>query len=303
MKRRSRTSLQLAALCLIFIVAGRAYGFEWPMKKAELVSTFGENRHGDFLKGIELLGTGEAVSPVEEGELVFRGSSGRVLPRRLISGLGNMAVLQHERGIRSVYGHLDEQVDSDTVFVEQGGVLGQSGKNAGMTGGGGGRGENFLYLQIIDTEVSRFVNPLLSLPSFKDTTKPVIHNVELNSDTGAAFLTDGITVPGGRYKVVIETYDIRTGIASLKPMAPYSIRLYVNGEERQGFSFESLSVEEGKTVPAGRADLSFQELYTDKWDFMPGEITLQPGEVLLEVVVSDFSGNEAVRDIKLKVTP
>jgi hypothetical protein len=36
---------------------------------------------------------------------------------------------------------------------------------------------------------------------------------------------------------------------------------------------------------------------------MPGEITLQPGEVLLEVVVSDFSGNEAVRDIKLKVTP
>lgn len=295
--RTTRTELfQLFTVMIISLGAVRGYGFEWPLKKAEPVATFGENRHGDFLKGIELTGTEDEVEPVEDGEIIFRNSTGGNLPHRLNSGLGNMVVLQHERGIRSVYGHLVAPVSRDMVFAKRGSSLGSLGSSGVVDG-------NFLYLQIIDTEVSRFVNPLLSLPSFRDTSEPVIRRVELDDGTEARMLSEGINIPRGRYSVRIETFDTSAGLPSFRPMAPYSVRLYVNGEERLGLSFESLGVEKGRAVPAGRTDLTFESVYSDKWVLVPGEIILQPGEVLMELVVSDFSGNETVRDTRMVVTP
>lgn len=295
--RLTRTGLlQLFTVMIFSLCAVQGYGFEWPLKKAEPMATFGENRHGDFLKGIEIAGSEDQVEPVEDGEIIFRSSYGGNLPHRLNSGLGNMVVLQHERGIRSVYGHLADPVSSDTVFAKRGSPIGRLGSSGVVDG-------NFLYLQIIDTEVSRFVNPLLSLPSFRDTSEPVIRRIELDDGTEARLISEGINLPRGRYSVRIETYDTGMGLSSFRPMAPYSVRLYVNGEERLGLSFESLGVEKGKTVPAGRAELTFERAYSEKLVLVPGEITLQPGEILLELVVSDFSGNETVRDTRMVVTP
>jgi len=287
-------SFQLAAALLLFCVPSFLQAFEWPLKKAEIVATFGENRHGDFLKGIELIGSEDGVEPVEGGEIIFSSSYRTNLPHRLNAGLGNMAVLQHERGIRSVYGHLDEPVEGDKIFAERGVSFGRVGSSGVVEG-------RFLYLQVIDSEVARFVNPLLSLPTFRDVSKPVIEGIELDNGKRSILLSEGVRIPRGNYSVKVTTWDSSSALASFRPMAPYSIKLYVNGEERRGLSFESIAVENGRTVPAGRTGMTFNRVYADKWKIVPGEITLQPGEILLELVVSDFSGNETVRDTRFAV--
>ncbi len=296
MKRIKSLGLVLVAALLFFGTPISLFSFEWPLEKTEIVATFGENRHGDFLKGIEVVGSQKGITPVEQGEIIFHTQAGTNLPHRLHTGLGNMVVLQHERGIRSVYGHLESPVKHEPLFARAGEIFGQTGSSGIVDG-------PFLYLQIIDSEVSRFVNPLLSLPIFSDDAEPFIERIVLEKEDRLFVLGSGTVVPKGTYILRVMTYDTSSALSSFRPMAPYSIKIYINGEEKQGISFESIAVSDGKAVPAGRTDLNFNRLYDDKWEMVPGEITLHTGEVLLEVVVSDFNGNETVRDTRIVVIP
>ena len=44
-------------------------------------------------------------------------------------------------------------------------------------------------------------------------------------------LVPGISVPSGQAEVLVETYDVRGDVRFLWPLAPYAVRLALNGAE------------------------------------------------------------------------
>jgi len=287
---------QLLMLLTVFLLLQTLPAFEWPVADVGIISTFGQDRWGDYLKGVELYSPDGQVRPVEPGELIFSAEGKRSGPHRIVSGLGNMAVLQHERGIRSVYGHLLEPVDRVLRIIRGNEIFGTLG-SSGMVEG------DFLYLQIIDSEVSRFVNPLLSLPSIADDVNPSIEGITLYRDGISYNLRQGIRVKQGVYSVNLNVFDQSTAVDLLRTMSVYTIKFYINGEEKHALSFESLMTEEWRSVPSGRSDLHHQALYTDPGEIFIGTVELQPGAAALEVVAGDFAGNVTTRAIRLQVDP
>ena len=48
--------------------------------------------------------------------------------------------------------------------------------------------------------------------------------------------------------------------------------------------------------------ISHDELYRSEWEFYLGEFELSPGDVMIEISVKDFAGNEGVKIFPLKIT-
>lgn len=282
-------------LCLagILFIHG-AEAFDWPADDVRVIATFGQSQWGDYLKGVHLYSQEEEVRPIDSGEVIFTCGGVYAGPHRISSGLGNMVVMQHDRGIRSVYGHLRELPGDDVIFIESDQFIGRPG-NTGMID------EKALYLQIIDSEVSRYVNPLLSLPSLPDRDRPVIDELTLVKGLREYSLQSGMRIQQGEYQFRLHVYDSDNGLEPDRQMSVYSVKIYINGEERQAFSFESLMVNNRQTVPAGRDDLPHQALYKEKGRMSPGTVSFQPGEAIIEVVAADFSGNESSRTIPIRV--
>lgn len=271
------------------------YSFEWPVKDPQIVSTFGSPAEESYNKGIEILSTAEAVFPIEAGELVFRSSEYAKGVHDLPSPMGNLAVLQHERGIQSIYGHLGSPATEDVPFYDITDQLGTVGSSGTIEA-------EYVYLQIIDSEVNRYVNPLLSLPTLADTTEPQLNGAHLSNAAGSFPLESTTTVPQGSYRLFIETFDESRAGETVHRMAPYSVKVYINGEAKDSLSFESLTIRDWSAVPTTPPAQEAAQLYSGPWEFQLGDVTLQPGEAAIEVFVNDFSGNEAVRTYRIEVS-
>jgi hypothetical protein len=289
-----RTARMFGMLVIGLLISGGAAGFEWPTEERGLVSTFGELRGGDFLLGIELAGEKEGVRPVLSGEVLFYSRQDR---RRntLPTGLGGMAVVQHERGIRSLYGYLREmKINSFNEAVDRDTLL-------GYTGGRGSTEVNGLYFQVIDGEFQRVVNPLLSLSSYPDTTPPRIEGLVAEKDGDARRIRSDGSLPKGDYEVSVETYDVSGALDVFHRMCPYTVRLVANGEEVASLEFDAVESRERQHVLVGGDKRPAGEVYAEPWRLSVGEVTFRPGEVQLEVTVSDFNGNEAVERYRVRV--
>lgn len=296
MRHRTLSLFSVAYIILILLLPVQSlWAFEWPINDPQVVSTFGSLEELSYKKGIEIASSTDIVTPIEGGELIFTDSEYAQGIHDIPVPLGNVVVLQHERGIRSVYGHLASAVGEKVPFFDASAPLGRIGATGIING-------EFLFLQIIDSEVNRFVNPLLSLPSISDTTKPEINAVTLRSDDTTYQLGRDAQVSQGEYQLLIDTFDVSSALNSLHRMAPYSLKVYLNGEEQISIGFESLSVNDWTAVPTSPRAVSAAELYSGQRVFRLGELLLQPGEARIEVFVSDFSGNEAAQTYRLQVT-
>ncbi|MFW6208341.1 MAG: M23 family metallopeptidase [Spirochaetota bacterium] len=271
------------------------FPFEWPLNEPQVLSTFGSPLGRSYKKGIDIASTTSEITPIEGGEVIFRGSEYALGTHDIPLPLGNMLVLQHERGIRSVYGHLSATADQEKQFYDISSSFGRIG-NTGMI-----RSE-FVFLQIIDSEVNRFVNPMLSLPLLEDDTEPQLDAVTLQADGSNYQLSGNTEVVQGEYRLLVETFDVSSVLNSLHRMAPYSIKVYLNGEEQISLGFESLSVNDWSATPTSQRSVSAARLYSDQWTYNLGQLILQPGVALIEVFVSDFTGNETVETYRLQVT-
>ena len=148
------------------------YGFQWPVEDVVIVSTFGESEFNQYVNGVDIGGRSQDVKPIDAGELVFYsrpGASSLDLP----SGLGVYVIYQHNNGIRSLYGHLENgSVNADQQLVNLYDTIGRMGATGSAIG-------TMLHLQVIDTEFGKYINPLLSLPLLIDGSKPLINEVYL----------------------------------------------------------------------------------------------------------------------------
>ncbi len=279
----------------VLLSAQTVFSFEWPLNEPQVVSTFGSPEGRSYKKGIEIASAESEITPIEGGEVIFRGSEYALGMHDIPLPLGNMVVLQHERGIRSVYGHLAATADQEEPFYDITTSFGRIGSTGII------RGE-FVFLQVIDSEVNRFINPMLSLPLLEDSTEPQLNAVSLQADGSSYQLSRNTEVVQGEYRLLVESFDVSSALNSLHRMAPYSVKVYVNGEEQISLGFESLSVNDWSAVPTSLRSVSAARLYSDQWTYNLGQLLLQPGVALIEVFVNDFAGNETARTYRLQVT-
>lgn len=279
----------------LLLSAQSVFSFEWPLSDPQVVSTFGSPDGRSYKKGIEIASSENKITPIEGGEVIFRGSEYALGKHDIPLPLGNMIVLQHERGIRSVYGHLSAPAEQEEPYYDITASFGGIGKTGIISG-------EFIFLQIIDSEVNRFVNPMLSLPLLEDTTEPQLNSVSLQAEGSINQLSRNTEVAQGEYRLLVETFDVSSALNSLHRMAPYSIKVYLNGEEQISLGFESLSVNDWSAVPTSQRSVSAARLYSDQWTYNLGRLILQPGVALIEVFVSDFAGNETAGTYRLQVT-
>ncbi len=118
--------------------------FLWPLDGKEKVSSpFGMrwNRHH---KGIDIPAPkGTPILAAKSGVVVYRGFHKR--------GYGNVVILEHENGVRTLYAHASKTIVKKGKFVEVGQVIGYVGRTGKTTGA-------HLHFEInLDGE---YVNPL-----------------------------------------------------------------------------------------------------------------------------------------------
>jgi hypothetical protein len=277
----------LAALALGAALAAGA--LEWPVSERIVTGTFGEDRGDHFHLGIDIGGGEQVVRPVLPGELVFRyeeNADYTSLPR----GVGSFAVIRHQDDVLSVYCHLRRDLARPalTTFTVRDPV--------GVTGDTGASEGTHLHFSVYDGQTGSWVNPLSLLPPVADRESPVVKRIALRRGDRVTDLAPGIVVPSGPAEVLVEAYDVRGDVRYLWPLAPYAVRLVLNGAEVARFAFEALEVREGRMVLLGTVLAALDVYATDRL-LRLGTVDLRGGESHLIAVVRDFAGNEAAREV------
>ncbi len=269
------------------------FAFDWPVKEVTLTATFGEHRGDHFHTGIDLGGGEQRITPISSGEVIFSYEAERDYSSIPV-GLGNFTVLRHQGGILSVYGHLKKNsLDRQKTVYDAGeqiGLVGDSGYSLGK----------HLHLTIIDSEMNTIINPLLLLPSLKDTQFPVIKRIYFKRGKEIKEIKTGARVNQGEAELLIELYDLREDVAYIWEYAPYKILLYQDGQEVLNITFDSLKGRGGRMFLTD-SEKQFRDVYADRWIYRLGSVKLLAGVTTLSIFVDDFSGNESSREILLEV--
>lgn len=273
----------------VFMFAAiRAFSFEWPVADPVLLSTFGGLGTDQFQTFITIESGDADVHPVLSGEIVFYNDTSLPLSA-LPSGLGSYIVVQHEGGLRSIYSHLEEgSVLQDKREVRPYDVLGKTGET------GASQSRN-VALSIIDMEAKQIVNPLLLLPSLEDKGTPVINGVFFRDNDELDQVRNYIKINAGTVSFYARMYDPGQNVRFFNPLSPYQILVYINGVERNRIIFEGVREQDGFLVLADSLGRTWSDFYTGDGLVHLGNFTLPPGEVRIEISVSDYSGNEATR--------
>ena len=271
------------------------FSYDWPVEDRAVTATFGENRWGHFHGGIDIGGGEQEIHPIGRGEIIFyfeENADSRGIP----TGLGNFVVVEHERGIRSLYAHMKSQSRDDIqISVTKEDVLGIIGESGSALG-------KHLHLEVFDGELNRLVNPLELLPVLSDVTTPDIEALYLEQDGTIVRLGPNTAISPGLWVLIIDAYDTSNLNGRIYPVAPYRVLVYLNGREEISLSFESLEEDGRNLVLSGSGHITDEELYVDNWKLRVGKLLLQEGEMQLEVIVRDIAGNEAIETTWLSVS-
>jgi hypothetical protein len=168
--------------------------------------------------------------------------------------------------------------------IFKGAALGESG-NSGWSKTRG------FYFSLFDRRERRWINPAIIITPREDTRPPVISSVRLRDGEGR--LIDPAqtrTVRQGRYVVSAAAFDtLRESGES--PLAPFRIVCIVNGSEAGVLNFETYSVRDGSLMVYRNGLVPVKDIYAPYPAYEVGEVSFTRGQVNLELIAQDISGN------------
>lgn len=287
----------LAGTLLFLFLSFGLFAQRWPVEDKKVTTTFGTNMGDRFSTGIDITGMDGRVRAINDGEVVFYTDSSEY-SGSVPSGLGNMVVVQHEDDLKSVYAHLkpgnSEMIKKENYKMAAGGEIGRIG-DSGWTYG------KTLRFLVIDSEFNQYVNPLLLLPAVDDSAAPVVRNVRLQYGDYKIPVKEGAVVAAGEYNVFVDIFDPCEHLIGRNPMAPFSIILYINGSQFRKITCEALKEnEQGLVLHQGGKN--FTDFYIDRETIDFGKHNFTSGQISLEIIVSDYAGNETAVTINFSVS-
>ncbi len=281
----ARLALRGRAAALLACAAGAALAaLDWPLSSPSLAATFGTAAPGGLVTGLALASAGGLVRAVEGGEILFcsDGPGGR---SPLPSALGSFVIVEHARQVAGVYSHLAPGSASDYLRkVRPGDILGAAGAS-GWTEGEG------LLFQAFDRKEGRWVNPLLLLPPLGDDKPPVIRSLSLLRAGKSYPLGETRSLGQGVYGIALEASDPSAAPWTAGPLAPYSIRLVIDGALAARCVFDVARASGGELVFFSEGPRAAAALRGGEGRYVLAERLLARGKVVFEVQVEDAAGN------------
>ncbi len=281
----------LVVFGLLVAVTASSMAWQWPIGTFSASVAFGQSSGGAYSHGVELTGGVQPVYPIADGTVIYVRGPSDDSPRQL----GTTVVVEHDRGFRSLYGHLEEgtTLAPGTVVTEstQIGVVGQTGAAGGP----------ILFFSILDTESGAYVNPLLLLPVVEDVVAPTVVSVLAQSETSLHNLSVGSKLPAGEYRLLVESEDRWTRAGEL--VTPYSVVVLVDGREHMVITHDRIVFTDGYPRVQPGPPVPHDGLHSGERSYQTDPITVPIGRTLIEVIVSDFSGNSASVMIEVDGTP
>jgi len=274
---------------LLAMIGPSLFAFQWPIAGGFLTASFGENVRESYLKGIYISGPGSIVSPFLDGEMIYYANESDKLP----PVMGNVKVLHHDNGFRSIYAHMEPFFDEQQVYLEekdQLGMVGDSGRTDGKS----------LFFMIYDSEMNQYVNPQIILPPSGDSAAPRIESVTLLSEGKPILLSDINRLSPGLVQVFAKIVDSDGSLTRVIDTVPYSVTMLYLGNEINQIKFDTLKEENGKLVLRGGRPATFADLYRGDEIYL-GEIYLSGGVGYLEISASDRAGNNRIRTFQLNI--
>jgi hypothetical protein len=287
--RRARVSgrilISAGAALALAAASGAAVALDWPLSPPRLAATFGTPAAGRLVSGVCLASEDGIVRASEKGELSFCVEEGSLLSG-LPMPLGTFMVVEHGGGLAGVYAHLARGTASDYLSaVEAGAILGR----AGATGWSEGSGALF---EVFDRKEGSWVNPLLVLPPLADDKPPIIRSVALSRGTATFVLGSRPAIPQGSYTVSADVADPADSLWVAGPLAPYVLRLSVDGVEIARKVFDVARGKDGELAFFSREPSPSSGLRTAEGRWVLGDRLLSRGRVSFDLRVEDAAGNK-----------
>jgi hypothetical protein len=282
--------LRLAA-ALLAIAASRepSQAMDWPISPPRLAATFGTYAKGRVIAGVGLSAADVPVRSAEEGEVSFsldEGASPGILPGRMPAPLGSFLVIEHQRGLAAVYSHLDPgSLGKNQRKLGAGDIIGRTGASGWIEGSGA-------IFQVFDRRASSWVNPLLVLPPLADDKPPVIRSLALSRAGKAYVLGEVASVPQGTYWISVDVADPADSAWTAGPLAPFRIRLSVDGIEAAEEVFDVAKGVGGELMLFALSPRASSGLRTKEGRYSLAERLFSRGRAALEVGVEDAAGNK-----------
>jgi len=272
------------AVILSGILAGIASdslnAMSWPSDDSVLVSNFGANSSGKPVLGMIFEG-GTNVFAAESGEVIFSRNRNDTASR-LPSPLGAWTAIDHADGLISIYSRYDESEPAQLTYVERNQTIASCGTSGWSDTAG-------FYFMLFDRRERRWINPAMIITPVLETRPPVIISVSLLNSQGQAAQSNNLNQ--GRYTVVV---NAAAGIPVSGPSgqyAPHRILCSINGAEVGSLNFESVSARDGIQVVSRNGLIPAKQVYANYQSYEAAEVFLTRGQVTLEVIVQDISGN------------
>ena len=304
------TALTGVLILSVLALAGLS-AVEWPVddKSPEtIISYFGQNVGGKISKSLIFTippkkpagrssaqakkATEEEVEDQEEIQNVKAVKDGTVLiimsdldddSEFFPSALGTSVILAHDDELISVYSNLDTQsVHENTgnkTLLAEGDLIGHTGNT------GWHKDSSTLEFQIIDSQNSTAINPVILLPRTEKEADYTFTGVMLQNKSGTFYdLRESKVFPAGTYKV----YHTRN-----KTTVPYKMTCSINGVIEDEIAFDTITLQNGKLYISGKdkrynSDILFPQ---DNLIFT-GELTLTPGKSTLGITAESFLGKQ-----------
>lgn len=269
-------------LCAGFTGLTLLTALEWPVSEVNPVSFFGQRSDGIIERGIKF----------EKADSVRSAGYGKVLltleQNSNMSGfpgtLGNAVIIAHDDGLITIYGNLAnlDQL-SERVQIESQEILASPGNS------GWGKPQN-VFFQVVDSLKKTVLNPLLLLPSLKDTHGPSIREViVLSSNNQISVLGSVKFVRQGKYRIYADITDTIDKSASM--LSPFRISVLVNGKEYLTIPFELMQENQGRLFLSS-AEYYWETLYADPARMYLGDLSLTRGRSDISIIARDMAGNE-----------
>ncbi len=282
---RRGLAVSLAALGLAQALACRPLvAMDWPLAPPHLASTFGSFARGRLVSGIALSADEGTVRSAEDGELAFSMEDSRagLLP----TPLGSFVVVEHQGGMAAVYSHLAPgSMALDQTRLKKGDSIGKPG-SSGWTEGSGS------LFQVFDRRALSWVNPLLILPPLADDKPPVVRSIALSRGEKNYVLGEAAWLPQGTYRISVDVADPADSSWTAAPLAPYGIRLSIDGVQEVEDVFDVIRGLRGELMLFSQSPRAAGELRTRDGRYFLTERLFTRGRSTIEVRVVDVAGNK-----------
>jgi len=279
----SRVGLYVFLIFITMLLAS----YRWPVNEGTITSTFCESRWDHFHDGIDMTSADDKVYPVDAGTLLFYWDKA-IFPLDNYPGGGNYKVLEHPKGMYSIYMHLENGVPSKKTYA--------SNEPIGMMGNTGHSARRHIHFSLLNVGSRSSINPFLLLPQILDNKPPEIKDIAFKIGDRYVIVRDKSNIRLTRYyPLLIRITDSLSGHESL---GIYKLSVQLNGKDVLNYKCDMLVFSNGKLKIDNKG---FDDLFDKKGYYKADGLVYIDGLNSLKITASDYAGNQTEKEYTFNI--